>query len=290
MTAARLLSRPLEARELDAVVHQPLVQRIASNSLEVPLLPDVAARIISSTEEDFDFKKLSEYIHRDQALAGHVLRIANSAAMSGSTKIVSLQQAMVRLGIKRLKEIVMAVVMKTKVFQTSGKSKKAAEIWRDAAGAACIAREIARIMRSNVETSFLCGLLHAIGKPVVLQLISEIEKNRRVRLSPEQLNAMMERHYVNAGKRLAVAWGLPEAVLISIAYHRKYPEAKSHKKVVAITAAAQQLVARFLERGHQDAVPDNALPVYGALNLYPDEVDQLLEQKDAVRSYVESMA
>jgi len=40
------------------------------------------------------------------------------------------------------------------------------------------AKELARQKRRNVETMFLCGLLHSIGRPLVLRLIGEVQGSR----------------------------------------------------------------------------------------------------------------
>ena len=60
------------------------------------------------SEETCDAARLAELITHDQALAGHVLGVSNSAAYAPKEPIVSLQQAVSRLGSDTVCEIAMA--------------------------------------------------------------------------------------------------------------------------------------------------------------------------------------
>ena len=56
-----------------------LETRIASGALELPILPQVASQVLAmSTSDDTNARSLAELLHRDQAIAAHVLRVANS--------------------------------------------------------------------------------------------------------------------------------------------------------------------------------------------------------------------
>ncbi|MGK0339106.1 MAG: HD-like signal output (HDOD) protein, partial [Candidatus Azotimanducaceae bacterium] len=69
------------------------------NEITLPVLPEVAATVIQlSTSEDVDAQQLANLIQGDMSLAGHVMRVANSALYRPVTPFVSLQQAITRLG------------------------------------------------------------------------------------------------------------------------------------------------------------------------------------------------
>ena len=94
----------------------PEAQSIAShldslteNQIEVPMLPDVANQVlVLSNDPDSDAAQLAKLIQSDQSLAGHVMRIANSAAYTPNASMVSLQQAVARLGMNLITEIALA--------------------------------------------------------------------------------------------------------------------------------------------------------------------------------------
>ena len=69
---------------------QPLAEMLGyelqQDQLEVPLLPEVAGRVVHLTQDpESDATQLAQLIQSDQALASHVIRIANSAAYSPNT-------------------------------------------------------------------------------------------------------------------------------------------------------------------------------------------------------------
>lgn len=261
---------------------------LAGGKLEVPLQPEVAATVIASSDESFDFRRVSEQVHRDQALAGHVLRIANSVAISGRCRIVSLQQALVRLGTRRVKELVVAVVMKTRIFRSNRHASQAELIWREAAGTAFISREIARHIRRNPESAFLCGLLHSVGKPIVLNLLAELEKEQDHCLEEDSVRALIDEFYVPAGERLIRPWGLPPSVAEAIRCHQSPENAQQHKEMVTIIAVARELASLILSEATDDELRNQ--PSYSALHLYPDDVEQILRRVNDVRTYIEAVS
>lgn len=62
-------------------LEQALLKKLERGDIELPLLPQVASQVMALTSDpSADAAKLSALIHQDQALAAHVLRIANSPA------------------------------------------------------------------------------------------------------------------------------------------------------------------------------------------------------------------
>ena len=62
--------------------------------------------------------------------------------------------------------------MQSGVFRVPGYEPVLNQLWRHALASGAFAKEIARVRRLNVESAFLCGLLHSVGKPALLQLSS----------------------------------------------------------------------------------------------------------------------
>ena len=80
-----------------------LQEGLNSSSLKLPKIPRVASKVFTLTNDPHaEVSDLSKLIHSDQSIASHVLRIANSAAYGGGDQIVSLQQAVARLGMNLL--------------------------------------------------------------------------------------------------------------------------------------------------------------------------------------------
>jgi HD-like signal output (HDOD) protein len=116
-------------------IRTALLARIEDGPLELPLLPSIVWEVMELTaSDDVDTRKLSALIHRDPALASHILRVANSPAYMPSMPIVSLQQAVSRLGASTLGEIAFAITMQNRVFDVVGYEHDVRALWNHAVG------------------------------------------------------------------------------------------------------------------------------------------------------------
>jgi putative nucleotidyltransferase with HDIG domain len=268
-----------------------VLERLLSGKLELPLLPTVVWEVMELTAaDDVDIRRLSDIIHRDQALAGHILRVANSPAYMARMPIVSLQQAVSRLGTRALGEIAFAVSLQSRVFDVSGYEDEVRNLWGHAVGAAAYAKEIARLRRSNVEGAFLCGLLHDIGKPVILQVLVDMQKEKGLTLDPAAVSAIMEAYHTQVGSLIATEWTLPPHVAESIAYHHDYLVAPTCAEAVMVTRLADCLSYHVLDPDIFDEESIRHHPVLTDLNLYPDVVEVLLAKRDEVLLIIEGLA
>ena len=276
---------------LPVVVRLALVQRLTGGKLDLPVLPTVATEVLTLTQSaTTDAARLSALIHRDQALASHLLRIANSAAYRGRAPIVSLQQAVARLGFEVLAEIVLAVSVKANVFRAPGFEDALRAQWRHAALAGAFAKEIARTRRQNVEGAFLSGLLHDIGRPVLLSVLVELARAHQQALSQDALTAVMDALHAELGGTLARAWNLPEATAESLRSHHTPDQATTAHDLVHTTTLSDHLAHWAAEDGAADEEAIRALPQVAQLNLYPDMMDALLAHKERALAFAEALA
>jgi HD-like signal output (HDOD) protein len=274
------------ARTQDAAAAMAVLSaQIAAETLELPLLPGVAAEVLaSSVDERADAARLAGLIQQDQSLVGHVLRVVNSPAFRGAVEIVALQQAIARLGMGRIREIALSASLKGTLLRDGAYTRHAEACWRTSLAAGLWAKEVARTVRRNVEVAYLCGLLHDIGTPVVLQRLSEVAPE----LADEDALGICRELAAMTGTRLAGAWSLPEAVTATIAHGGTCGATGPHADAVTVAACAI-LLARGQCAGalHLDALVD-AAPV-AHLNLYPEDLEGLLAAEDRIRAATDSM-
>jgi putative nucleotidyltransferase with HDIG domain len=268
-------------------------QRLASPQLELPMLPGVAAEVLSLTQLDStDAARLSAVIHRDQTLASNVLRVANSPSHAGQVPIASLQQAVGRLGLQLITEIAMAVSVRAKVFSKPHTVDLLAQLWRHSVLVGFYTKEIARMRRRNVEVAFLCGLLHDIGKAVLLDDLDRVFGADEVQLNVGDLAVALHEHHGAAGALLAQQWRLPDQITEAILCHHDYAAA-SRFQDTAMTVALADLLAHQLSPNDLDVLHCGALlrdhPLLAALNLYQDQLDQLLGKGEQAMAVAEGM-
>jgi HD-like signal output (HDOD) protein len=272
-------------------VERALVERIDKDRIDLPVLPQVAGKVMAlANDPAADAARLSALIHQDQALAAHVLRIANSPAYMPRTPIASLQHAVAMLGVNQLSEIAVTISLKSGTVKIPGYEADVRQLWRHALASGAYAKEIARMRRYNVESAYLCGLLHAVGKPVVLKTVTTIAAEMHVPLELSAIIAFLDGYHSRIGNLIATEWSLPPQVADAITYYGIYEQAPSHRQEAMMTCLADRLATYILI---PDSFDDNTLrehSVFADLNLYPNDIDTLLGLKDKILNLVDTMA
>lgn len=262
---------------------------IEEKKIEVPILPDVASRVLAlSNDPDSDAAQLANLIQGDQALAGHVMRIANSAAYTPNASMVSLQQAIARLGMNLISDIAIAASLNAKLFKAPGFEARMAQIWDHALCAGLWGKEVARTSKRNVEAAFLCGLLHSIGRPAILQAVSEFKAKQGSDISNEEVLRLEEMFHVAVGKVIVKKWDMPIIVQESVRYYLNYGKAASNTDQAMVTNGAVKLAHQTLnpEMSIDEVLEDH---VFSDLNLYDDDIASLKKQEEKVKSGQEAM-
>jgi HD-like signal output (HDOD) protein len=275
--------------DLQGRVAAEVQAQVEAASFRVPLLPQVASQVIAlASQPDVDASKLSALIHRDPALAGQILRIANSAAYAPRMPIVSLQQAVARLGLRVISEIAFAASLQSGVFKVPGHEADLQKLWRHALASGTWGKEVARVRRTNVESAFLCGLLHGVGKPALLQLAVDVANRLKITLHRDWLPGLYQQHQRKVGKRLAEVWALPGAVAAAIVHQDSYCEAGAFANDAMTTALASLLATWSIDpEASPEALREHA--VFADLNLYPEDVEALLSKRATVLAVVDAL-
>ncbi|HEY3667872.1 MAG TPA: HDOD domain-containing protein [Polyangiaceae bacterium] len=280
-------TRKTESAEdgIPGAIRTTLEAKLAAGSLELPLLPGVAMELTSAAaKEDVDARTIADMLKRDPALSAHVLRIVNSPVYSPRAQIVSLQQAVARVGVAKIREIALVIACKTGVFKAKGYEREIDEVFKHSIACALFAQEIARNTRNNVEDAFLCGLLHDVGRPVLLQALVGLLREARVHASQEAVLALVTELHESAGSALAKAWALPETVVTALAKHHS-PDVAGESIPVRIASLADA----FAHKSSEGELTSEALsghPALAALEIYPDVLEKIVKRASVVNDAI----
>jgi HD-like signal output (HDOD) protein len=276
---------------------------MAGESLELPPPPQVVSEVMRLTRgsaandpagdgADTNTTELAQLIQRDMALAGQVMRVANSALYARRSPVVTLPQAIAWLGIREIRNIAFGVALKGQVFASAYFRNEMTDLWRESVITALFAQEIARLKRRNVESAYLCGLMHRVGMAVILNNVGvAVVKNR---LTPETSHVLnlAARHEARIGTHLSIAWQLPPAVSAAIAHWSNPPAAEMSRTEVMEVALARQISDELRTPGAGGELPDSMLgPVskwMDELSIYPDELFSIMAQRAAIYATAES--
>ena len=262
---------------------------LEKDELTVPLLPDIARQVITLIDDpDSDASQLAKLIQGDQALAAHVMRVSNSAAYSPKASLVSLQQAIARLGMTMIGEICLSISTGTKLFKAPGYEKHIQKLWQHAVLTALWSKEISRAVRRNVESAFICGLLHSIGRPVTLQLCVDQAKKIDYQIEPQEVFQLIEQLQHSVAIALLKYWTLPSIIVEAVEFFNNYQQAPKYQELAAtVTAAA--FMAELCQNQQLNAQTLSSCSALADINLYQDEVEKLLTHHQHITAAMESL-
>jgi HD-like signal output (HDOD) protein len=263
--------------------HAFMGESLASPQSIAPM-PRVCVQLAELTAQHAaDATQLARLIQSDPALAGELMRVANSPALRPRSPIVSLQQAVSWLGVAEVRNIAMAVMLRGEVFSAPGHEPESEELWREAWLAGLWAKEIARERRKHVESAFLAALMHRTGAALALKILSGFEVQQRTVMDAQTFAGLVNEFEPRFGRLLMSNWHLPDDVQDAASDWRDYRNS-THSDLAGTVHAAHLLATHTLHPLLLDEAVVIESPVFEQLGVFPDDRRQLLTKRDHVRS------
>ncbi len=259
-------------------------EQLFSKHFEMPNLPHVATQALAMAQDaNATSGQLADLICKDQALATNLLRIANSPAYAGTREIVSLQQAITRLGMQTIAELAVTICVRGSIFPKKTFADLSSGLWMHSLASALFAKEIARQQRRNVEAAYLCGLLHRIGMPLVLKAVTDV-RSKGEEPTRSEVEELLDLLHVDVGLLATEKWRLPSQVGAAIEFCSQYESAEKHRHLAAVVNLSDALASALLADEGFDAVSD--LPVLEELSMYDDHLAQVVDNHERIQQTI----
>ena len=218
------------------VVAEKRIKLIVNRIHNLPTPPMVFAQVNKViSDPNTSAYEIGAIISEDPALSAKVLKLTNSAFYGLPRTVTSVKQAIIILGL----DVVKSLVLSASVFDTFSKQYQVDKsyldsFWRHSLLVAFMARIISRNKNfpsfMEAEESFSAGLLHDIGKLVILaHLPEEFQKIKLMTAkNPEAPVCQVEEQILGfdhaaVGSYLCVKWNLPDQLSSAIQFHH-FPE------------------------------------------------------------------
>lgn len=206
------------------------IEDIVKKSNDLPTIP--AAALAAMREADSasgTARTVASHISRDQALSARVLRLANSAYYGLSKQVTDLQEAVVVLGMRTVRNLaVVAATYPWMVKPLKGYMLDPISMWTHSFGVGVAAQLIAkRSGRCDPDLAFTAGLLHNLGK-VALSVWLDNKMAALLGLaSKDELTfdeverKLLGFDHAEVGAYMAEQWNLPDSLIAPIRYHHR---------------------------------------------------------------------
>jgi HD-like signal output (HDOD) protein/ActR/RegA family two-component response regulator len=253
--AHQYLSKPCDPQELKLRLTQAFVMRdllrnakvreLVSGMKSIPSLPGMYYEITAELRsEDASLVRIAAIISKDAGMTAKVLQLANSAFMGVRYEVSNPTQAVTLIGTEMVRALVLSVHVFSQFEDQLGAAPVLTALWEHSIAVGCLAQRIAAVekcAKGLIDESFTAGLLHEIGKLVLLARMPKEYAGilETVKETPPALAAAEQERFgcthAELGAYLMSIWGLPHPLIHAVAYHDR-PAASIERRFSSLTA------------------------------------------------------
>lgn len=239
--AHRYLSKPCDSQLLQSAIENSIALRVSLSSEElhnkiakIQALPTPSAiynKLVAELQSELSsIKKIGEIIGGDIGLTAKLLHIVNSSFFGVPRHIENPHQAVSLLGLDTVKAVVLTTGMFDQ-FQIVGQGGMTVEsIYTHCIAVGTTSQKIAKAMkltRNLVDDALLAGMLHDLGKLVMLSYFRS-EYDQAIQLASKMTlqvevaeREILGVSHAEIGAHLMSLWGLPDTIIEAVAYHHR---------------------------------------------------------------------
>ena len=226
-------------------------ERIRQAIAEHPPMPAYYRDLLPYVQDpDIGFDQLSRIIRNDPGVTMNILKMANTTYFCGTGRVDSLQQAFVRLGSRRLFQIVIAHGLASRLaVELVGYGLAPRILLRHSVGVAITSELLARRLEQPTrEMLFTAALLHDMGKVVLDPFVAEVRPvfDALLRHTDRPFDDL-EREVLGithpeAGAQLMKRWNFAEELVDIVACHHHPDLAISFQSETMMVHLADTLI------------------------------------------------
>lgn len=187
----------------------------------LPSPSGVGLRILQVTQkENCTAEELAKTIQSDPALTGRILKMANSANNAGVSQIKSVSEAVVRLGLRSVRNVALGFSLVSSYRKGRCEQFDFDRYWSESLARAVAAQKLAKSLRlGDPADAYICALLSGIGRLAFATVhpVAYSDLMRRVGPQPttvalcEAEAEVFDIHHLEIAQALLADWNLPEA-------------------------------------------------------------------------------
>lgn len=256
---------------------------------QLPPYPGIVAEVERElSKPDPAPQKVASILARDPALCAAILRLANSAAQAARTETANVGQAIVRLGLRQTRRVVLtaALVQRWPVHRAVDQRS----FWNHSISVALVASELGKhtavtISPETLEATFTAGILHDLGALVLAHAFPEqyTQLNTERREAGRSAVSLELEHWGidhgEVGGIVACRWRLPDSLREAVAFHHQpWQASEEHLQLTQLVHVSDFLcTCQGLNRDEDGLPEDFDNSAWDALGLQIEQAHGLFE-------------
>lgn len=259
-----------------------LVEELEKKNFTLPTLPELAQKIRKAIEKpDTNVESMARMLSTDAAIAGRVIRTANSAIFAGLPQISDLIAAVSRLGLVCTCNIVISVSLAQLYTFTNAENMRhhLTDIWNHSTLVAATSAIIAkRFSRLDPYEAMLAGLIHNIG---ALPVITSCAERADVIAIPELLPLLIETVQEDMGSWILEEWHFPAHIVEIPRLHRAYDRHHSGPPDYVDVVMVSNLLVYYGKMPSKDYTNLLGISAFDRLGIKPEDADEVLQEANS---------
>ena len=266
-----------------AVLPQLTTAQIERRLAACPRLPSLGSindvlRELLDAEQCYT-SQVADVIRRDPSMTTRLLRLVNSVYYGLSVPITSIEEAVFYLGVRQIRRLAIVTPVIEDLQKLAGRTGFPwREFWRHCIATAIMTRETLGEQSNSDEVDYVAGLLHDVGKIIMVAAFPQYFEQIQARLQAEPSNLLrMETEtlgicHCELGAMYLREHKLPAATIQAVRFHHDPSAAPSNTRLVAAVQVADLFVrhAGIGNSGNPEPVTDQTwMEADGWNHLFP---------------------
>ncbi|MGA2400590.1 MAG: HDOD domain-containing protein [Syntrophobacteraceae bacterium] len=244
----------------------------ASETLNLPVFPKVARELHKKmADENSSVNDIAAIIAKDQALAGQMLKLANSAFFAGLNRVRTIRESIMRLGVNQVCNCLVAGSQKNFYLSHDPVIGRYLQVlWKHALATAKGSQWLLRKTGypELADEGFLAGLFHDIGKLLLLRVFETIRlENQDITLSEPFILEILDTMHVEQGYSLMNEWSIPEVYCNVAKCHHEEEFDSGDTLLIAVRIVDQVCAKTGLSLRPDPALVTATLPEVHAMSI-----------------------
>ncbi|THB69962.1 MAG: HDOD domain-containing protein [Gammaproteobacteria bacterium] len=274
-----------------------------SQTLDVetfPTLPYIAHEILSILNKyDSDIDEIAGMISKEPSLTARIVATANSAFYSGQRPIYSIDDAIVRLGLNRVKVLASSILLADSFDASSCPLFKLDEYWYIAVQVSFCASKIVKVLGSSdqADAAYLAGLLHNIGLLLLVHIFPDemaevfknLEKDPKANISDYEIRLLGCDHH-QSGRMLLSEWQLPEESIAVAEFYGVADYSGEYAELVKVIAFCREWVISGFDQEYFTDYKDHEILESIDLPKLEKIRSNCIEEEEKVRSFAQLLS
>jgi putative nucleotidyltransferase with HDIG domain len=225
------------------------LEKIMAKIDAFPSIPGSTVKLIKMLEDsETSVQAIEDVLRLDPGMTANVLKLTNSAYIGLTSKVGSVKRAIMMLGMKKIKQLVMtSCVGAVMDGAIPGYNLPAGELWRHSIAVSVAAEALSRELKlEDTEDIFTAALVHDVGKLILGQFIQDdlaaIQTAAGSDISFEVAEkAVLGIDHAEIGARILSQWSLPDDLVHAVRWHHDPESADSPNRTTDVVHVANVL-------------------------------------------------